>query len=395
MPDSFSNDCPRAHAVRIRPTLASIRSVLLLALAFSIVLASLPCARRVGAAETRVALVDPAPNVLDAVSVALSAWGLRVISISSTHLPADLAAATAMARDLAREHDAGAVAWLASPQGASTSLWLYDAQTEQMMVRPLSQAPPFDDASAAALALTVKTLLRSTTVAPPQERLAQPAATTAPSGATTPPSTPIPAPPAASASGAPPPASTSVAAPPAGVPATPSHAWRAEAVALARLPTGTSASAAPRASLGVGWWPRWWREHLGFGLEARAGTSLDVTGARFAGSFSDTSVALTARGAVAIRPLWLEVAAGPSLEITSLTGAEIATGRTSSILRADPAFDLAFVPQLALGDRLRLGLYFGLDAFLRTQRYLLGSDLVLRVPPVSLDLGGRASLALD
>lgn len=397
MPDSSSNVCPRAHAVRVRPALVSVRSLLLLAMACSVVLASLPCARRVAAGETRVAFVDPTPGVLDAVTVALSPWGLRVVSISTAPPPTELAPATVMARDVARDHDASAVVWIAlAPRGEGASLWLYDSQTEQMMIRPLSKGPPFDDASAAALALTVKTLLRSTTVAPVQERVPQAAA--AP-----PASAPSVAPSASAA--APPPAPTSSAAPSGSAPAvtpgseeaprTALHAWRAEALAMARVPTGSEDTLAPRAALAISWWPPAWREHLGFGLDARAGTSLDVASPRFAGSFSDTGVGLTVRGAVALAPLWLEVDAGPSVQVTSLTGAEIATGRPSSIMRADPSFDMALVPQIALGTRLRLGLFFGLEALLRTQRYVLDGDVVLRTPPLLFDLGGRASLALD
>jgi hypothetical protein len=398
MPDSFSNDCRRTHARRVRPALVSIRSLLLLALACSVVLASVPFARRVVAAETRIAFVDPTPNVLDAVTVAISPWGLRVVSISTPPPPIELGPATSMAREVARDHDASAVVWVAPPHGGEgASLWLYDSQTEEMMIRPLSKAPPFDEASAAALALTVKTLLRSTTVAPVQERVPQ-------ASVTPPASAPSVAPSASSAPAAPAPSGSSAL--PSGAasgttwgperaPPTAPHAWRAEAMAMARVPTGTEDTLAPRAALAISWWPPAWREHLGFGLEARAGTSLDVASTRFAGSFSDTGVGLTVRGAVAMAPLWLEVDAGSSLQVTSLTGAEIATGRASSIMRADPSLDLALVPQLALGSRLRLGLFVGLGALLRTQRYVLDSDVVLRIPPLVLDLGGRASLALD
>jgi hypothetical protein len=398
MPDSSSNDCRRAHAVRVRPALVSVRSLLLLALACSVVLASIPCARRVVAAETRVAFVDPTANVLDAVTVALSPWGLRVVSVSAPTPPTELGPATTMAREVARDHDASAVVWVAPARGGGgASLWLFDSQTAQTMIRPLSQSPPFDDASAAALALTVKTLLRSTTVAPVQERVPEASGTSSASAPSTAPSASSGSvAPATSGSSGPPPLAPSAAIlrPETGPQAAP-HAWRAEALVMVRVPTGAEDTLAPRAALAISWWPPAWREHLGFGLEGRAGTSLDVTSPRFAGSFSDTGVGLTVRGAVAVAPLWLEVDADPSLQVTSLTGAEIATGLASSIMRADPSFDLALVPQLALGARLRLGLFVGLEALLRTQRYVLDGDVVLRVPPLVLDLGGRASLALD
>jgi hypothetical protein len=53
------------------------------------------------------------------------------------------------------------------------------------------------------------------------------------------------------------------------------------------------------------------------------------------------------------------------------------------------------VGDVALGTRVRLGPLVGASLLLRTQRYSLLGDLVLRMPPVVLDLGGRVSLALD
>jgi hypothetical protein len=161
------------------------------------------------------------------------------------------------------------------------------------------------------------------------------------------------------------------------------------------MPTGTDASVAPRAGLGASWWPSAWSESVGFGIDARAGTSLDVEGPRFTGSFSDTVVGASARARLARDRFSLEVAAGPALHVTSLSGAEITSGRSSSVQRGDPAVDVALIPELALGGRLRLGLLLGLDALLRTQRYTLDGDLVLSLPTVAFDLGAIASLGLD
>src|SRR5581483_9342746 len=63
-----------------------------------------------------------------------------------------------------------AVAWVTTTPARQSLLWLYDAQTDQMTVRSLSVSPPFGEASAAAVALTLKTLLRSTAIAPEAER---------------------------------------------------------------------------------------------------------------------------------------------------------------------------------------------------------------------------------
>jgi hypothetical protein len=89
------------------------------------------------------------------------------------------------------------------------------------------------------------------------------------------------------------------------------------------------------------------------------------------------------------------VLTGPSLHLTSLSGTATATGRSATIERLDPAIDTVVVPQVSLGARARIGLFLGSTVLLRTQRYSLGDDVLLRVPAVAFDLGGRASLAFD
>jgi hypothetical protein len=127
----------------------------------------------------------------------------------------------------------------------------------------------------------------------------------------------------------------------------------------------------------------------------KAGTSVGIAGQTFAGDFSDTVLGLSARARLGGAPWSVELVVGPSLHITSLSGAALDTGRPSSVQRGDPALDGAVVPQISLGARLRLGVFLGASVLLRTQRYSLNEDLVLRLPPVGFDLGGRASLALD
>lgn len=61
--------------------------------------------------------------------------------------------------DLARTRDARAVAWLSTrPEGVI--LRVYNAQRDRTVSRTLLARPPFDNASAAAIALSLKSLLR-------------------------------------------------------------------------------------------------------------------------------------------------------------------------------------------------------------------------------------------
>jgi len=50
------------------------------------------------------------------------------------------------------------------------ALWLYDRETDKVVARKLTVTRPFDDAEAAAVALSIKTLLMHTEAPPPKER---------------------------------------------------------------------------------------------------------------------------------------------------------------------------------------------------------------------------------
>jgi hypothetical protein len=353
------------------------------------------------AGETRVAVLNPDRNLLNAVSVALSPWGLRVVPFQGTPPPQDPTAATESARRMAQAQVAGVVLWIAEPASGPPSLWMYDAQTEQLTVRPLPRAPPYDDAAAAATALTIKTVLRSTTAAPLQERTEPPTAATAATASTAPSTSPPPAPApstAASTTAPAPPAPSSPPAPDeqrAPAPPPPRHSWRVHLLALAQSPTGTNATLSARAGVAGSWWPSPWGEHLGLGLELLGGPNVDVVTPGFVGNFSDVAAGASARARAGNASLSAEVGAGPSLHFTSLSGTGVASGRSASVSRVDAAIDLEAAGDVALGTRVRVGPVFGTSLLLRYQRYSLRNDLVLRMPPVLLDFGGRVSIALD
>src|SRR5580698_502372 len=166
------------------------------------------------AREGRVVAVDVDPRVADALVVALSPWSLTVVRAPGPAPAADLDAATARARAVASEQQAGAVVWIAPPRppDARATLWVYDAQTLELAVRPLTVAEPFDDAGAAAVALSVKTVLRASPLAAPEP---PPEAAPAPS----------------------PPPSPVVTAP---LPPPTQPEWRLETLLGVRAPTGAS-----------------------------------------------------------------------------------------------------------------------------------------------------------
>ena len=350
------------------------------------------------ASEDRVAVAGAPPNVAKAIAMALSPWGLHVVTVSTTISTDDVTAVTDAARALAKDQNAAAIVWLSATDDEHTSLWMYDSETESVAVRPLTQPRPFDDASAAAIALSVKTLLRTTALAPPRERASIPApsassASPAPSAApvassSTAPSSSVP-------SRSPPPASNTTSRPtPTPVPATPPR-WRIDALLLGRTPTGAKTNVAVEGGLAASYWPPIFGHRIGAGLDFLAGPSLDASGRLFAGTFSDTSFGATLRARFERAPFAVEMDLRPALHITSLSGTSLTTARSLSVTRGDVSLGLFVVPEIALGRRIAIGTPLGLDTFLRTQLYVLGDDVLLRVPIFGFDFGGRVSLALD
>ncbi len=104
------------------------------------------------AGDGRVVVIDVDPRVADALVVALSPWSLTVVRAPGPTPASDVDAAAARARVMASDLHAGAVVWIAPPRPPDdqATLWVYDAETLELAVRPLTVWAPFDDAGAAA-----------------------------------------------------------------------------------------------------------------------------------------------------------------------------------------------------------------------------------------------------
>src|SRR5260370_38127947 len=205
--------------------------------------------------------VEADSRVLTALDVALTPWSLSVGPAPGEPPEGDLESACARARAIAAEQGAGAVVWIAKARGPdeTRSLCVYDAQTGQLVVRPLTVAPPLNDAAAAAIALSVKTILRSS----PLSEVEAPAPAVVPLAPRTVPPVPVapeqPAPPQVRET---------------------ASVWRLEAIVGARTPTGTGNLAEPRAALGLSAWPQAFGGHFALGavLEAGPGVPIDSAG---------------------------------------------------------------------------------------------------------------------
>ena len=390
----------------------------------------------------RVVVVDPDPRVFAAINVALSPWSLRVLRVGGPLPQADVVAATGAAKALAELEHAGAVLWVAPPSGSQVlSLWLYDAQTAQLVVRPLTVAAPFDDAAAAAVALSVKTIMRGsplleTSAAAPtaSETTAAPAPSGSPAA---PPPSPSPAatPPAASAapaaSEAKPPASAPAAtasvnaaarpspSAPSGVPSTaretasPSRSeaavrWRLEIVGGARGPSVSTSSSSvslssllePQSGIGVSAWPSAWSGHFGVGAVAQFGLGTSVTklldsAETFQGQFVQGSLTVTARARTTAGPVGFEAQAGPAVRVTSLSGSLSNGANVQSQIDWASALDGAAAVDLALGSHLTLGVLVDVTELLPDQSYELNPTTPLFDQQTDLFAGARLSLEVD
>jgi hypothetical protein len=299
---------------------------------------------RARAAARRIALVHEGPGLTRSVELALYPWDVTVLEIGDAPPDATAADAASSADVIARRHDADAIAWIAHEQGGAT-LWFYDATTHALHSHPLPPLPPDDAAGLAAVALSLKTLVRTT---PWEARLPT-----------------VPREP-------------------------PGSRWETElsAEALARVPL-SGASAEPRFGLWAYEWYGTSRWMWGAALGASAGlgmTADDGHGGRATLQDVDVRAALAAKVRLAPR-LFLEPRVGLSAHVERAEVSEASAAATSTDTRVNPSLDVG----LALGWALARGLVWSLGIelldSLRYQRWLLGSDVVFGPSPWWLQAG--------
>ncbi len=119
--------------------------------------------------ERRIALVDRGEELADAVRIALEPWSVTFVIVTDQSPGPTAPMANQLARELALHHGAGAAVWI-SQHERGYALWIYDVASNHAVSRRLTTPPPFDAPAAAAVALSVKTLLRHSASAPEGER---------------------------------------------------------------------------------------------------------------------------------------------------------------------------------------------------------------------------------
>src|SRR5262249_32563684 len=152
--------------------------------------------------------------------------------------------AASQAQKIASAQKVDALVWVTGA-GSDAGLWVFDLDTQQLIARRIERVQPLDAATAAALALSVKTLLRASTVAPPPERIGAAALSR------------------------------------------PREQLRLEALVGAQAQLGVPKSVELRLGAAVAYYPRALRERFGVALQVLAGPGVSIDRATFSGRFTE------------------------------------------------------------------------------------------------------------
>jgi hypothetical protein len=322
----------------------------------------------------RVLLVAPPAGLESAVRIALSAWPITVVveaaspdsQRASQRASQDAGPGATMpgsadrARALAARHGAGAVVWLSDDGAGGRALWIYDRASRRTSARRLTRRPPFDEPTAAAVALSIKTLLRHSSVVPVVERYG-------------------------------------VAAARAEIASRPPRLL-VDTLASARIrPRGPGAE--PRLGVGVRAAPGPVARLGALAARFHVGPGVPVDAPGFTGQFSDLQLAAALAARVSIRrdaglELWPSL--GASLHFTEIEGAVPGQARRARAERVNPTADGGLSLELALSrwPWLRLSASAAGSFALRRQIYLVGGEPVLTLRRVELEIGAAISVLL-
>lgn len=310
----------------------------------------------------------------DALTTALEPWHLEIVAGDAPAPKAAMPRAQTEAKAIAERLGASGVVWISAADD-ERALFVFDGETDLVISQSLASTLPFDPPSAAAAALSVKTLLRSSHVAPVSERIGAEAA-------------PPPPPPAPTASEPPRVPDADVAPRP-----------REELLPPIRIELGGGARAIADdvdaridagASVFFGPARRW-----GVGLVVHGGPGLGVDGDRFRGRFDELAASPSLRLRLPLGgPIVLEPRAGVTLHATSIDGVAVATARAAKESRLDGSVDAGAVLDVMVGRATSVGLALDAAYVLRWQRYLVDGASVLELHPFQAAVGLRLATAL-
>lgn len=338
-------------------------------LAFGLLVATLTTAPRARAEDSpadEVVVIGGGAAFREAVSIALSPWQLHVVASDEPPPSSVVPRASRDARAMAERHSVGSVVWVSSD--VEPALFVYERKSDQLLARALAHGPPFDAPTAASVALTVKTMLRSSEIAPRDERV----------GAAPHDHAPI------ETERRPPPLVVSPAR------------LRVDVTGAART---IGAGVDARIGVGASYWLGDERR-LGLGLGLLAGPGLGVETAQFRGRFDEIAASPTLRVRAAIvQSLTLEPRIGTTLHLTQIDGVTMKNPTAATRSRADASIDVGAMLAVELGksnggSSAFVGLDLSASYMLRYQSYLVLSERVFELSPFQGALGLRFGVGL-
>jgi len=350
------------------------------------------------------------PTLERAMRRALVPWHMRVEVIDRKSPGSSMPRSSLRARELVAELGADALVWISTgPDG--TALWVEDAQTSNLITRAIAD-PPFNEPLAAALALSVKTILASSGLAPPEpaesatdrQGAAEPVATQSsaePSSAS--PEQPERVEVDVSSDGLVPPAARAPeAAAPASAPREtaqpPAPAASAQLVLFgaARFGAFRPAETGARYGLELRWFPRAeaesWERLLWCAASVETSTPWTLSRSTFRGQYWELAPALAlGMGGSAAGGLHLGISFQFALHWVSISGTRLDDGAKVDKSRYSPA--LAARPEVGwrLGATTLL-LQPALGYFSLRQLYEQSGISVLRTRPIWWMIGGAFAL---
>ncbi len=309
-----------------------------------------------GASRSRVLLVQPDPELLRAAELSLSSWGIEIAGSAADAPPTgSMPSIERAAATLAGDTRADAVTWISVADDGAV-LWVYDAESHRIGSSVLARRPPFDEPSAAAVALSLKALLRTTAVAPEAERTPRP-------------TTAAPAPVAA-----------------------PAPQLRLEAQVGARVLPRELGEV--RAGLGASYWPALLHEHLGFGLGITAGPGVRVQSEPLDAHFADLTASASVRSRIALPwTLGVEPGLGMSAHWAMLEPSSTLPDTRDRVTYVDPSVDASLGVSARIGA-VDVGLKAAFEYLLTYQRYLLHDRPVLDPSPFLFEVSATVGLGV-
>jgi hypothetical protein len=230
-----------------------------------------------------------------------------------------------------------------------STVWLYDAATQQVTSRSQEQLPPFDAPAAAAVALSLKTLLRTSELAPQSERFG---AATAPRGSWP-------------------------------------GRFRFEVGGGTRLFAASALE--PWLVVGAVVWtdplPGW-----GFSLGAAFTTGANVANESLSGIVREIALSPAIHRWIGLgRDSAIVPFAGASVRLTRFDATVAGASTSVSFARVNPSVDVGVAVPFRVAGPLDLGPYAAGSYLLRYQRYLVRGDAAFEAWPFSFEFGARAT----